>query len=96
MVMNDPVAGDIPMYAVAVSGNGLSPLLHPERLSPQADFIPRYLPPRTFLCLSYETAFFYDKARAREREANARERWRSGVAFYLLLWSTISERIEVK
>lgn len=42
MVMNGPVAGDIPMYAVAVSGNGLSPLLHPERLSPQADFIPRY------------------------------------------------------
>lgn len=36
------------------------------------------IPPRTFLCLSYETAFFYNKARAREREANARERWRSG------------------
>ncbi|PFX17387.1 G-protein coupled receptor 98 [Stylophora pistillata] len=41
VVLNDPVAGEIPVYAVAVSGNGLSPLLHPVRLSPQADFIPR-------------------------------------------------------
>ena len=41
IVINDAVAGEMAVFAVAVSENGLSPILHPVSLSAEADFIPR-------------------------------------------------------
>lgn len=42
------------------------------------------IPPRTFLCLSYETAFFYNKARAREREANGVEKNDEDISLFVI------------
>lgn len=42
LVINDAVAGEMAVFAVAVSENGLSPILHPVSLSAEADFIPRW------------------------------------------------------
>jgi len=41
LVINDTVAGEMAVFAVAVSENGLSPILRPVSLSAEADFIPR-------------------------------------------------------
>ena len=41
LVINDSVAGETALLLAAVSGKGISPVLRPVTLSPQADFIPR-------------------------------------------------------
>lgn len=43
VVIADPVAGNTAFFAVAVSGTGDSPILRPVMLSPQADFVPRFV-----------------------------------------------------
>ena len=41
LVINDTVVGETALLLAAVSGKGISPVLRPLTLSPQADFIPR-------------------------------------------------------
>lgn len=57
MVINDPVSGPTGLLLAAVSGEGMSPVLRPVSLSPEADFTPRWV----FACdfLIYFVTFFY-------------------------------------